>query len=431
MAVTTNWRIEIGYYDNGSTFSTTDFTSRTLGLTVDHFTDLGVIGTGQAVVTLDNNDGALTPNAGGTYSGTDWFERALLIFCDVENDTQTHVSKVFAGIIDEFDVQDDGITSTVTIAAVDVLQSAARQQVQTIATLLRTKPSAAIEALADPDQLTNNTVMPNFGETLRPNGKLSVSLESPSITRQLDIDSADVSASPIGDYLANAVVTCGLTAVWPGAFVGPSGVIPGTQTGHQEVFVVENAQRSSLSTYTFAENPTGKELPYRNLERTYSLDQLTTAARIERLDNGYVAGAQTAQAKYGSRLRQYLNASNSDTDTLEDASNWVLRFNRPKYSATKLQVTASMIEQTLPDVYFATWSFLLSAENGIWAGAAVDFTPAGRPSAITDHTVIVGRTIKASPSDTTVTLTLRPSSSYGTFTLDSAALGILDVNRLG
>ena len=98
-------------------------------------------------------------------------------------------------------------------------------------------------------------------------------------------------------------------------------------------------------------------------------------------------------------------------------------------SATKLQVTASMIEQTLPDANFATWSFLLSAKNGIWAGAAVDFTPAGRPSAITDHTVIVGRTIKASPSDTTVTLTLRPSSSYGTFTLDTA-LGVLDVNML-
>lgn len=423
MAVTTNWRIEVGYYDNGSTFSTTDFTSRTLGLTVDHFTDLGVIGTGQAVITLDNNDGALTPNAGGTYSSTDWFERALLIWCDVQNDTSTHVSKVFAGIIDQFDVQDDGITSTVTIAAVDVLQSAARQQVQTIATLIRTKPSAAIEALADPDQLTNNTVMPNFGETLRPNGKLSVYLESPAITRQLYIDTADVSASPVGDYLANAVVTCGLTAVWPGGF--------DSNSGHQQVWCVENAQRSGLSSYTFAENPTGKELPYRNLERTYSLDQLTTAARIERLDTGYVANPSSLQSKYGSRLRQYLNASYSDTDTLDDASNWVLRFNRPKYSATKLQVTASMIEQTLPDVYFATWSFLLSAENGIWAGAAVDFTPAGRPSAITDHTVIVGRTIKASPSDTTVTLTLRPSSSYGTFTLDSAALGILDVNLLG
>jgi hypothetical protein len=74
---------------------------------------------------------------------------------------------------------------------------------------------------------------------------------------------------------------------------------------------------------------------------------------------------------------------------------------------------------------------LLTAQNGIWAGASVEFTPAGRPSAITDITVVIGRTIKASPADTTVTLTLRPSIDYGTFTLDSAALGILDRNRLG
>jgi len=424
MAVTSTWRIEVGYYDNGTTFTTTDFTSRTLGLTVDHFTDLGVIGTAQAVITLDNNDGALTPGAGGTYSSTSWFERALLIYCDVAGGGSSAAAKVFAGIIDDFQVQDDGVTSTVTIAAVDVLQTASRQQVETLVNFTQTSPMTALRTIIDPSQSYNNTVMPNFGETANPNGNVSVFLTSPAITRRVNVVGTDISASPVGDYLANHVVTCGLTAVWPGGF--------DDNTGHQQIFVVENAQRIDSRTYQFAENPTGSEMPYRNLERGFDLDQLTTAARIERLDTGYVNKLQAEQQpQYGSRLRQYVTASNSDSDTNADVSNWLLRFAEPRYTSTRLQVTAAMIEERLPDAQFLKWVDLLTAQYGIFVGATVEFTPAGRPSAITDNTVIIGRTIKASPADTTVTVTLRPSIDYGTFTLDSAALGIIGINRLG
>ena len=43
MAVTTTWAVKIGYYDNGTTFTKTDLTSRTTGLTIDQFTDLGAL----------------------------------------------------------------------------------------------------------------------------------------------------------------------------------------------------------------------------------------------------------------------------------------------------------------------------------------------------------------------------------------------------
>jgi hypothetical protein len=423
VAVTTTWRVEVGYYDNGTAFTTTDFTDRTLGLTVDHFTDVGIIGTGQAVITLDNNDGALTPQAGGTYSSTNWFERALLIYCDVAGGGSGSVAKVFAGIIDSFEVEDDGVTSTVTIAAVDVLQTASRQQVQTLATFTATSPFFALRTIVDPSEVYNDTVMPNFGETAKPDGDVSVYLLSPSVTRQVKVLTANISAGPIGDYLSNHVVTCGLTAVWPGAF--------DTNTGHQEIYVVENAQRTNATTFQFAESPTGAEMPYRNLERGFQLDQLTTAARIQRLDTGYLKDLTASQARFGSRLREYITASDSDADTNDDVFNWLLRFAEPRYTSTRLQITAGMIEANLPDAQFLQWLNLLTVANSIWAGASIEFTPAGRPSAITDFSVIIGRTIKASPADTTVTLTLRPSIDYGTFTLDSPALGIIGINRLG
>ena len=423
MAVTTSWRIEIGHYDNGTDFTTTDFTSRTLGLSVAQSTELATIGTSKARITLSNNDGALTPDAGGTYSGTNWFERALLIYCDVAGGGSGAAAKVFAGIIDDFQIEDDGITSSVTIAAVDVLQTASRQQVETLVDFTQISPFYALREIVDPSESYNDTVMPNFGETANPDGNLTFYLNSPTKTRQVKVDGDDVSKSPIGDYLANHVVTCGLTAVWPGAF--------DNNTGHQEIYVVENAQRTNPRTFEFAENATGSEMPYRNLKRGYQLDQLTTASRIQRLDTGYVEALELNQARFGSRLRQYVTASNSDDDTYADAYNWVVRFSEPRYTTTRLQVTASMIQERLPDAQFLKWVDLLTAQYGIWAGATVEYTPAGRPSAITDYSVILGRTITATPSDTTVTLALRPSKDYGTFTLDSAALGILGTNRLG
>ena len=39
MAIVTTWQCGIGYYDNGTSWTFTDLTSRTTGLTIDQFTD--------------------------------------------------------------------------------------------------------------------------------------------------------------------------------------------------------------------------------------------------------------------------------------------------------------------------------------------------------------------------------------------------------
>lgn len=425
MTVETSWIVRIGYYDNGTDYTTTDFTSRTLGLSVAQGTDLATIGTSTALITLDNNDGELTPAAGGTYASTQWFKYALEIRATIDYGGQPVVVDVFAGIIDGFDLQDDGINSTVTISAVDVFQTASRQQVQTYSNSFVAGVDNAIRDLTDPSNSFNNTVMPNFGETAYSDGNITVVDKSTSIavSRLILLQGSTVSASPIGDYLANNIVTTGLTAVWPGQFA--------TGTAHQNVYVVQDARRDDLTTFEFAENAASTELPFRSLKRTFQLDQLTNAARITRQDTGYVATDEQATATYGPRLREYVTASRLDADADTDAENWTLRFANPRYTTTSLQVTASMVKERASDSHATAWANLLSVEDGIWAGASVQFTPAGRPGAITDYSLIVGRTITATPSDTTVTLALRPSIDYGTFTLDSAALGIIGINRLG
>ena len=431
MAVTTTWAVKIGYYDNGTTFTKTDLTSRTTGLTIDQFTDLGVVGTATAAVTFDNNDGAMTPQAGGTFSSTDWMKHALMIEATITSTAGSETVQVFGGIIDDFDLYDDGITSTVTLGAIDVVQTAGRQVVNFAygSTDFGTGWTCT-RALLEPVSVENNTKMPNWGETAEADGVLTVTGLSPtggSYTyegRPVRLDADVAETGPVGDYMANAVATAGLTAIWPGAL--------DATTGHAELYIIENAKKRDLKSFVFAESPTAGEFSLRSLHRVDNVDQRTNAAQITRVGQ---TSAQTATGAtlgvYGPRVRIYQSGATTDANALEDGQNWVKRFEYSRFAAERLVVTAAMIEQDAADADYDDWADLLNPKHGIWAGARINYTPAGIASEQTEHSVIIGRTIKASPSDTTVTLTLRPSIDYGTFTLDSSSLGILNRNRLG
>lgn len=431
MAVTTTWAVKIGYYNNGTTFTTTDLTSRTTGLTIDQFTDLGIVGTASAAVTFDNNDGAMTPQAGGTFSSTDWMKHALMIEATITSTSGSETVQVFGGIIDDFDLYDDGITSTVTLGAIDVVQTAGRQVVNfAYGSVDYGTARVATQALLEPLSIENNTKLPNWGETAEADGVLTVSGLSPaggSYTyegRPVRLDADVAETGPVGDYIANAVATAGLTAIWPGAL--------DATTGHAELFIIENAKKRDLKSFVFAESPTAGEFPLRSLHREYNVDQLTNAAQITRVGQ---TSAQTATGAtlgvYGPRVRIYQSGATTDANALEDGQNWVKRFEYSRFAAERLVLTAAMIEQDAADADYDDWADLLNPKHGIWAGARINYTPAGIASEQVEHSVIIGRTIKASPSDTTVTLTLRPSIDYGTFTLDSSSLGIIDRNRLG
>ena len=433
MAIVTTWQVGIGYYDNGTSWTFTDLTSRTTGLTIDQFTDLGVVGTSSAAATFDNNDGALTPGGGGTYSATDWFSRALVIRAIITADAGTETVQVFGGIIDDFQLDDDGITSTVMMGAIDVVQTAGRQVIDANwpASTTYTNAWLATRVLLDPSSAENDTVMPRWGETAEAFGVLVVTGLSPIVGglgtyagRPVVLDPDIAEEGPVGDYMANAVATAGLTALWPGAL--------NVTTGHAELFIIENAQKRDIKSFLFGEDVAAGELPFRNLERSFNVDQMTNAAQITRVGQTVTQTHTGATVGiYGPRVRIYQSGASTNDNALQDAKDWVKRFEYSRFVAERVQVTASMVTQHAADADYGIWADLLHPQEGIWAGASVSYTPAGLGSSRLSRSLITGRTIKATPADTTVTLTLRPAIDYGTFTLDSATLGIISINRLG
>ena len=115
MTIDATWQIEIG-----TKGAMTDYTSRVAGMNVKQRLGRARLGTGNAVVTMLNNDGALTPNAGGTYSSVDWFSQLVRINCTVTDGVSSETANVFSGIVKDFQLSDDGTNSMVQLKMIDM-----------------------------------------------------------------------------------------------------------------------------------------------------------------------------------------------------------------------------------------------------------------------------------------------------------------------
>ena len=123
MALTTTWSVKFG---NPTT--STDFTSRVLKVDINQRAPVGQFGVGSATITMQNNDGAFTPRGGGTYATTDWFTQGVFIevITPWSASPPTLQSPVFHGFITEFQLEDNGLFSTVTFNCQDCMSILAK-----------------------------------------------------------------------------------------------------------------------------------------------------------------------------------------------------------------------------------------------------------------------------------------------------------------
>jgi len=102
--------------------SLVDFTSRCLEFSTSVSAPVGVFGAAELSIRFLNNDGALTPNGGGTYQNTDWFNWGIYIENEVYDTALEGYfmnEQIFSGVISKFNLYDDGRESYVEITAVD------------------------------------------------------------------------------------------------------------------------------------------------------------------------------------------------------------------------------------------------------------------------------------------------------------------------
>ena len=435
MALEVVWTIEIG-----DLATPVDFSDRTAGLQISQKLGFMQPAAHRCTITLNNFDGALTPGAGGTYSATDWFSQGLFISATVNG---TDTARVFEGIVNDFDIEDDGVTSRVTLVAVDWMTIGARGIYPFSATVATDSEWATRVAASI------NTFCTSVGFIALP--RLGTNFAAPMFYYNggapfTPSDTGEVAAGTVilgtrreaNETMSDVLTTRELAGV--PSVVWPTVIEPETESGQPAAKYMHQLVGDTLSrnadqqTFTFTEGtPAAGEFPLGEVDRGYNVERVINAARIT---SAFTAATKSKVLqdeinKIGAKqLVATQSSMNNDGDTERMANNLVNRFSQARFQAREISVNSAQWAETDAGSKDEL-AKLLDVRYGLWQVAVVKYTPTGASSQQTDDTVIFGRTIRATPAQTTITLELLPAQDYQSFVLDSSTLGVLDQNRLG
>lgn len=438
MTISTTWTVSIG-----TKGSFTDFSSRTAGMTITQRLQRGALGTGNAAIMLRNNDGALTPKTAGTYADVDWHAQLVRVTATVTDGTNTETVPVFTGTIDTFDLHDDGTTSNVTLGCVDFMAISGRA------------PAADITAFYGPTTLSASGAFRTMyhgspgglvpGVDLGLYGGTNARVSTPALNT-LPIQQYYIpfeSATTVGEVVNNSILPVEISHAWPTqiVFSGEPGAI--NDPDYVVFFSGRDMNRTSTSTsdkrapitFEFVDNPSGTQLARNQVRTGYNYRDMRNYADFAGTYTGATKQTQSSTdsvSKYGQSAVSFRNAATyTDEQSSEAAERWANRFDAVGFGADKLVVKASTVTGNCDNAAYERFADLLDIRSGLYNVAAVEYTPTGSATSVTDSTLIYGRRINVSPLDTTVTCELVPTANYQTFTLNSLTLGVLDQNRLG
>jgi hypothetical protein len=415
-----------------------DFTSRTAGFSVAQTLKRGAMGTGRAFLTLYNNDGALTPNAGGTYSTFNWFAKYVIISITTTDGSSTAGGAIFYGMTTDFEVTDDGTNSTVNLTFDDMVTVAGRSPTYDGlgTTTTSQRVVGAIERILNGDAGAGipPVSMPNFGETDPGFQAYEVSQYDITTTYTVNHD-----GTPAGQQLNTQIMPAGPNFAWPTRISNitndPAFEINVVERSLNRNRVIDGSAKTHPRPQVLTANPTGTELPFTEVQAGWNNDDMRNEADVTGQHSGATEQTVTNQTSinsYGVSSVTLGNCSaNSDADALDIAGRWARQFDAPVYAARRVTIKASNVAKRCDDAAYQTFGDLFEVRTGLWNTCTVTYTPTGASTPVTDNTLIFGRTIRATAEDTTITLDLVPAANYQYFELDSAVLGVLDENRLG
>ena len=377
----------------------------------------------QAVVTLENYDGALTPGAGGTYSNTDWFSQAVVI--DFSDDAGSTYNTMFAGVITDFKLRDNGVFSTVELIVHDWLMFLGRAtgNLSTTAGDLTSAIRFALEELVE-----NTTEMPTFQGTIE-----GLTHNQGGSSTNAVVNITDV----IGADLNNSLAASNLCAFWSNNLnivrtstpkVRLEAVVVGDQLGYSMMWPrIGGVGAYTTAPVEFVEGTPGSgQIPFTQLDVGFNFQLLANRAQVTRSGSTtQTAIDQNSVTKYGARTVSSSRASSAtDADALSAANNIVNRQSETPFSPRSLTFTAADCDG-LDGATGDNIRILLNARACGFQPLTVAYTPTGAGSQTTAKCMTFGRTITATPGKFTVKLNLLPAAEYGSFVLDSSFAGVL------
>ena len=450
MTIYSGWDIKIGGYGGTSGSSSVtnynvpadsiDFTSRVMSLKVDNQAYLGKVGRTKTQVVLDNSDGALTPEGGGTYASKDWFAEPLHVIGRMGTSDPppiitggTSINPYFSGPINDFNFFDDGYMSTVTLTAVDWGTFFSRFTFQAAAT----------------ETGTLNTVYANLTDDMRPFLPLYGADVGSTNWSALGGTTASLSQTVAkGDYLGDVSNT--LIAADGGTLLPPiASWVWSTSGGGQKtvrydgyLILRDNLTVADPLSYPLVFNGTtgalgSTELPFKQLKLEFNDDEFVTQAEITRHSGtAQYSFNNTGSTTWGPKSVSISGLPlTSDTDSLSYAQWFINRFNQVNFSPSSLEITGSMIESKCADGALEYVKYLMYATGNsirsiMWRPLQIKWTGAGGTS--NTKNVLANRvTLTATPTDWKIRLGTVDAVTNGAFILNSTTQGVLNTNKVG
>lgn len=441
MSLDVVWTVNIGGID-----SSTDFTDRVTGISIRQPLRWMRIPSHTAVLTLLNNDGALTPADGGgagTYANVDWLAQAVFIQATVNG---TDTAEVFHGVIRTFQLADDGTSSTVILNVIDGLTFVSRQ----------TRDSfSSSQYLSPPQAIADNIggvadLLPALDKTAARVQVYPVTDDAYTVhANAYELSTQDANTpQTISDLLVTQVMPSGLSAIWATRIIEDP--IDSTAVQYDIAAVGPTLNRVSDSDYgplvdipaylepqsfTLVEtSPAAGELTFTRLDMGYNVDDRYNSASVT--STAVFVGTKTfafndpaLETKYGtSEWRATSTLNNFEVSIKSQAGGIVNRFGPVVFTVSEVELTTANLADN-PSTSKEELAALLDSAN-LWQRCDIEYTPTGAAGSKTVEAVIFGRRINARPGNTTITLDLVPAELFTSFILNSSTLGVLDTDRI-
>lgn len=427
MAFALTWKVEFG-----DCTGLTDITSYVMSLNITSDAQLGKMGRASASVTINNNGGQFTPQGTGTYGSTDWFAKALVITSTSGANTGTS----FVGMISEIDTQEvSSKESYFTIQGLDWVSVAGRSSTKVTGVVGGT-PYEMISRM-----LTQGT--PFSGQPNRSTMGASPFALCDFVWDEVNgiVGGTDFINLPtkypnygtntfffIGDAINNVALASFPSTMYSTSFTRTSALwtwgynfqYVGNKTANKNEFVFKGDGTALTS----------GQLPFDNTHVGYQTDVLINDAVI----GSEQSTVGTSQNKYGARTVTYTNPGTTTTSDFTIAAfNWAQRYSTIRYVPDNLTVDYSSLRGSAVDdgVAMLQFMYLLWPKYSLWNRYGITVKGAGQTSSTTYQVVGTKTVVAATPSDTSVTVSLVSGADNQSFTLDSSTYGILDTNRLG
>lgn len=437
------WRLDIGDIDD-----LTDFTTYVSGMQVTQSGAIGRTTTGKATIRLDNSSGVFTPGIGGTYSNVEWFKKFMKITATVGSET---ASDVFHGVVREFKLVDSGQSSYVDITGICGMSIASRGPQSELdgtnpfaSGFGSSTPAAVVEGMMSTDfnGADPGVALPRLGETADAIFDLGEAPTTPTLrssalpvanARQL-IDNHVLPSGPFTLWATDIQHDSGNNrAKYKGCMVGntlrKTTVDDGAASANGDAGTTGSRYNRRLFEFTDDTTDTSK-LYYAAVKFDFTNTELanrcTTTSTYTPASTPKGAQSVSSIENFGVRARNFPQTVNeTEATALEVSTFWAIRFSDVEFTIQKLELknTNHGISAGGTSAQKRYLGDLLDIRSGIWNAADVTVNNLrGQTSTQVRSVAIIGRTIRVTPADFTISLDVRGSSQYGAFILDESRL---------